>query len=242
MREAALAHADLESADGPVLDAGAGTGFTTEGIVRRVPAERVTMVDQSPHQLARARAKPALVGCAKLLGDAEALPFPTDHFARYVSAGSIEYWPEPQRGVAEAYRVLQPGGRALLIGPVRPANRVVRALAETWMLFPSEAEYRAWFERAGFAEVALEPLAPAWYRSRRAPYAVAVRGVKPTAGPSPAAAAAAAPAERLRAPMSGRERAQRLARFALGSLAGAAFIPLAVVLAARERLQKQGAP
>ena len=138
--------------------------------------------------------------------------------------------------------MLRPGGRALLIGPVRPANRVLRALAETWMLFPSEAEYRAWFERAGFAEVALEPLAPAWYRSRRVPYAVAVRGVKPAPGPSPAGAAADPPAERLRAPMSGRERAQRLARFALGSLAGAAFIPLAVVLAARARLQKQGAP
>jgi hypothetical protein len=38
--------------------------------------------------------------------------------------------------------------------------------------------------------------------------------------------------------MGRRERAQRLGRFALGSLAGAAFIPLAVVLAARERLRK----
>jgi MPBQ/MSBQ methyltransferase len=239
MREAALAHAGLEDADGPVVDVGAGTGFTTEGIVGRVAADRVTMIDQSPHQLARARAKPALAGCAKLLGDAEALPFADDHFARYVSAGSIEYWPDPQRGVAEAYRVLQPEGRALLIGPVRPANRLLRALAETWMLFPSEAEYRTWFERAGFADVALEPLAPAWYRSRRAPYAVAVRGRKPAAGPSPAAGAAAQPpAERLEAPMGPRERAQRLGRFALGSLAGAAFIPLAVVLAARERMQK----
>ena len=39
------------------LDAGAGTGFTTEGIVERVDPERVTMLDQSPHQLARARAQ-----------------------------------------------------------------------------------------------------------------------------------------------------------------------------------------
>ena len=37
-------------------------------------------------------------------GDAEDLPFPTDSFDRYVSAGSIEYWPEPQRGIKEAYR------------------------------------------------------------------------------------------------------------------------------------------
>jgi len=37
-------------------------------------------------------------------GDAEALPFKTDTFDRYVSAGSIEYWPDPQRGICEAYR------------------------------------------------------------------------------------------------------------------------------------------
>lgn len=37
-------------------------------------------------------------------GDAEDLPFETDSFDRYVSAGSIEYWPEPQRGIKEAYR------------------------------------------------------------------------------------------------------------------------------------------
>jgi MPBQ/MSBQ methyltransferase len=141
--------------------------------------------------------------------------------------------------VAEAYRVLRPGGRALLIGPVRPANRLVRALAEAWMLFPSVDEYRGWFERAGFADVSLAPLAPAWYRSRRAPYAVAVSGRKPAPGPSPAATAA--PAERLGAPMAGGERARRLARFALGSAAGAAFIPLALALAARARLQERGA-
>ena len=130
--------------------------------------------------------------------------------------------------MTEAYRVLRDGGRALLIGPVRPANRAVRALAETWMLFPSTAEYRAWFERAGFADVELVPLAPAWYRSRRGPYAVAVSGRKPAPGRSPAAVGE--PAERLGAPLGRRERVRRLGRFALGSLAGAAFLPLAACL------------
>ena len=239
MREAALAHGALDAPGLRVVDVGAGTGFTTEGIVAAVPAEQVTMVDQSPHQLARARAKPALARCDKRLGDAEALPLPDDAFDRYVSAGSIEYWPDPQRGVAEAYRVLREGGRALLVGPVRPANRAVRALAETWMLFPSTAEYRAWFERAGFTDVELVPLAPGWYRSRRGPYAVAVSARKPASGPSPAAVGE--PAERLGAPAAGGERVRRLARFALGSLAGAAFLPLAAVLAVRARLQERGA-
>jgi SAM-dependent methyltransferase len=53
-------------------------------------------------------------------GDAEDLPFATDSFDRYVSAGSIEYWPEPQRGICEAYRVIKEGGVACMIGPVYP--------------------------------------------------------------------------------------------------------------------------
>ncbi|HZB78046.1 MAG TPA: methyltransferase domain-containing protein [Solirubrobacteraceae bacterium] len=238
MRSEALAAAALDDRGLRTLDCGAGTGFTTEGIVAQVDARNVTMIDQSPHQLARARAKPALAAVEKLEGDAEALPFGDDEFDRYVSAGSIEYWPDPQRGIAEAYRVLRAGGRATVIGPVRPANRLLRTLAQTWMLFPAEAEYRAWMERAGFAEVALVPLAPAWYRSRRVPYAVAAVGVKPAAGASPAAGAASA-AERARAPMTPRRRLQFAARFAAGSLAGALFVPVGAVLHARQRLQER---
>jgi MPBQ/MSBQ methyltransferase len=227
MRDRALEAARLE---GEVLDVGAGTGFTTEGIVTHVPAERVTMLDQSPHQLARARAKPALAACAKELGDAERLPFATDRFDRYVSAGSIEYWPDPQRGIAEAYRVLKPDGRAVVIGPVQPANRIARRLADAWMLFPAEAEYREWMERAGFADVELVELAPDWYRRGDVPYAVAAVGRKPAAGASPA------PLSPEVEPPRAAPTPVRLARFAAGSLAGLAFVPLGVAMALRARL------
>ena len=240
MREAALDAAGLDARGLRVLDAGAGTGFTTEGIVARVDSAGVTMLDQSPHQLARARAKPALAACRKELGDAEALPFPDDHFDRYVSAGSIEYWPDPQRGIAEAYRVVRAGGRATGIGPVRPGNGLLRALAEAWMLFPGEDEYRAWMERAGFADVELVPVAPRWYRSRKAPYAVAATGVKRAPGRSPVSAGAPGPAaERARAPMTPARRAVFALRFVAGSLAGAVFVPLGAVLAARQALQER---
>ena len=33
---------------------------------------------------------------------------------------SIEYWPDQQRGIKEAYRVLKLGGKACVIGPVYP--------------------------------------------------------------------------------------------------------------------------
>lgn len=76
-----------------------------------------------------------------LQGDAEDLPFEADSFDRYVSAGSIEYWPDPQRGITEAYRVVRPGGIACVIGPVHPTHPVSRFFADVWMLFPTEAEY-----------------------------------------------------------------------------------------------------
>ena len=191
MRTEALRGAQLDERRLEVLDAGAGTGFTTEGIVEAVDADRVTMLDQSPHQLARAERKPALARVRKLQGDAEALPLETDRFDRYVSAGSIEYWPAPERGIAEAYRVLKPGGIALIAGPVPPGDRFLRWLAELWMLFPTEAQYREWFERAGFEDVELTAVAPDWYRDPRSRYAVAVSGRKPAAGASPLAPAGA---------------------------------------------------
>jgi MPBQ/MSBQ methyltransferase len=239
MRASALAAADLNARSLRTLDVGAGTGFTTEGIVEHVDAARVTMLDQSPHQLERARSKPSLAACEKLIGDAEALPFAADSFDRYVSAGSVEYWPEPQRAVTEAYRVLRPEGRAVLIGPVQPGNPLLRRLADAWMLFPTAGQYRDWLMRAGFADVALVELAPSWYRSTRGPYAVAVSGRKPRAGPSPLALPA--PAEALRAPAGAVARLRSSLRFAGGSLAGALFVPLAAALALRQRLQERRA-
>jgi MPBQ/MSBQ methyltransferase len=233
MRTEALAVARLDRPDLETLDAGAGTGFTTAGIVERVDAARVTMVDQSPHQLRRSERRASLAACRRALGDAERLPFAGDAFDRYVSAGSIEYWPDPQRGVTEAYRVLRPGGVAVIAGPVRPVHPVARALADAWMLFPTVDEYRGWFARAGFAEIELRAVAPDWYRGP-APYGVAVAGVKPAAGPSPLALGA--PAEDLAAPLRPRERLRTAARFALGSAAGAAFVPIAAALTLRARL------
>jgi MPBQ/MSBQ methyltransferase len=188
----------------------------------------VTMLDQSQHQLARAQRKRSLEAVEKLLGDAEALPFATDSRDRYVSTGSVEYWPDPQRAVAEAYRVLRPGGRALLAGPLRRTHPLARSLSDAWMLFPAEDEYVAWFERAGFEQIERVHVAPPWWDERWDPYAVAIAGVKPRPGEPPLALPARSDEPRPVTPA-------RLARFAAGSLAGAAFIPVALWFSVRTR-------
>ena len=45
-----------------VVDVGGGTGFCTQGIVQSIPPQNVTLIDQSPHQLAKARRKADLQG------------------------------------------------------------------------------------------------------------------------------------------------------------------------------------
>lgn len=87
MRDDALEPADLDNRKLAVVDVGGGTGFTTLGIVKTVDAKNVTILDQSPHQLAKAKEKEPLKECKIIEGDAEDLPFPTDTFDRYVSAG-----------------------------------------------------------------------------------------------------------------------------------------------------------
>ena len=91
--------------------------------------------------MAKAKAKPDLQGVTFLEGDAEDLPLPTDAFDRYTSAGSIEYWPEPQRGVCEAYRILKPGGWACLIGPVEPTNPVSKFFQGEFFFFFKSSSY-----------------------------------------------------------------------------------------------------
>src|ERR671915_2030651 len=191
MRTAAL---ELARLDGElrVLDVGAGTGFSTEGIVEHVDAASVTLLDQSPDQLRRAGRKPALARCTRVLGDAEQLPFETDSFDRCVSCGSIEYWPEPQRAIAEAYRVLRAGGVALVVGPLPPGGRLARWLAEAWMLFPTEAEYGQWFAQAGFQSLETAYVEAPWGRDGGAPYGMAIAGGKPMAASAPAPETSAA--------------------------------------------------
>jgi hypothetical protein len=45
-----------------VVDVGGGTGFCTLGVVKTIKPENVTLIDQSPHQLEKARQKPGLKG------------------------------------------------------------------------------------------------------------------------------------------------------------------------------------
>ena len=235
MRDKSLAQAGLESPGRNLktIDVGGGTGFCTEGVVQYVDPEHVTLLDQSPHQMQKAKAKSTLNGVTFVEGDAENLPFETATFDRYTSAGSIEYWPEPERGIAESYRILKPGGKATIIGPVRATNWFSRFWCDLWMLFPMESEYRKWFNDAGFEDIKVSYIGPRAYRGVRQHgliMGLTITGTKPASGPLEPKTVLGEMLESRERKLSLLERIFFLPRWGLGLIAGGYYFVLPFVI------------
>lgn len=157
-----------------VLEVGCGTGFTTEEIVKRVGEKNVVAVDLTPEQMEKAVRR---FGSAEFLrGDAENLPFRDSTFDASISAGSIEYWPNPQKGVQEMVRVTKSGGRVVILAPRKPDNPVVRKFAESIMLFPSTQQMVLWMEKAGLEDIRYVEMGPYSFWSK---LVVIISGIKP---------------------------------------------------------------
>ncbi|MET1124105.1 MAG: methyltransferase domain-containing protein [Archaeoglobaceae archaeon] len=157
-----------------VLEVGCGTGFTTEEIARRCGQENVVAVDLTPDQVARAVRKLPKVNY--VIGDAENLPFDDDTFDAAISAGSIEYWPNPKRGIAEMARVTKSGGRVVILAPRKPDNFFARKFAESIMLFPSTQQCVSWFLSTGLKDVRYVETGPYFFWKK---LVVIVSGVVP---------------------------------------------------------------
>lgn len=98
-----------------VLEIGFGTGTDLLQFARG--GAMVTGVDLTPRSIEIARRRFEVYGLTGefAIGDAENLSFPNANFDVVYSFGVLHHTPDTQRAVSEIYRVLKPGGKAIVM-------------------------------------------------------------------------------------------------------------------------------
>jgi ubiquinone/menaquinone biosynthesis C-methylase UbiE len=112
-------------ARGDVLELGVGTGRNLKYYPRDI---RLTGVDLSPEMLAIARRRAAVLerDVDLRVADAESLDIPDESFDSVVSTLTMCSIPDYRSALAEALRVLRPGGRLVMVEHVRSPSTAVR--------------------------------------------------------------------------------------------------------------------
>lgn len=113
-----------------ILEVGAGTGRIARFYAPS--ARRCVLVDPSTRMLRRAQRR--VPRACHVVGHAERLDLPDASFSKIVCYDSVHHWSDQSGGLAEVRRVLEPGGRCVLV-EVDPRTSWGRKVArvESWM-------------------------------------------------------------------------------------------------------------
>ena len=152
-----------------VLDLGSGGGIDVLLSARRVgPGGRAYGLAAAPEMVGLARVNAAAAGAGNaefLHGGIEDIPLPDGHVDAVISNCVINLSADKPRVLAEAFRVLRPGGRLGVsdVVAVEDADPAQRAAAEqrTGCDAVTAAEYRRQLLAAGFARISITPTAAA---------------------------------------------------------------------------------
>jgi len=103
---------------GSLLDIGTGPAWLLLKLHQKSPAMRLVGIDSSPSMVAKARKNMVRAGLSDVIeireGNASQIPFADRAFDIVVSTGSIHHWKHPIAALNDVYRMLKPGGYALM--------------------------------------------------------------------------------------------------------------------------------
>jgi cyclopropane fatty-acyl-phospholipid synthase-like methyltransferase len=175
MNAEVLARLKLEGVAEPqLLDLGCGLGATLRSFARRLPRARLFGITRVPWQVENARALNHAAGCGErvrvLEGDYEETVLPGASYDGVYALESSCHAHGADKGalLAEAHRLLRPGGRLIVadgfLAGDRFANalqeRIYRKLCECWVIeqLGQLDRFRSRLEDLGFTDITIERL------------------------------------------------------------------------------------
>ena len=137
-----------------IADLGAGEGTFSQLLARR--AKKVIAVDNSEKMVeygTELAKKHAVKNLEYRFGDIQQIPIRTGTVDLAFFSQALHHAQHPERAVAEAYRILKPGGRIVVLDLLRHSYQEARELyADVWLGF-TEAEVFRFLQDAGFRDV-----------------------------------------------------------------------------------------
>jgi ubiquinone/menaquinone biosynthesis C-methylase UbiE len=133
----AVAEAGLPLVSAEILDLGTGTAQIPIELCRRTVDAQVVAIDLADEMLKLARRNVNAAGLQDRIRvqrvDGKRLPYADGAFAAVISNSIVHHIPEPRDVLAEALRVVRPGGLIFVRDLLRPADdATVRQLVDTY--------------------------------------------------------------------------------------------------------------